>query len=198
MSHSDSFSLFIQRIRLGDEEAAVELVRQFEPYIRREIRFRLRDGRLRRLVDSVDICQTILKSFFVRVAAGQFELEREEDLPRLLAGMVRNRVAEEVRKQGQQRRDYRMVTGGTPTLETIPLQGQQPTPSRVLAGKELLDQVWSRLSDTEQQMVEMREQGHTWEEIANKFGGTAQARRVQLTRALDRVALELGIEEGHL
>jgi hypothetical protein len=38
----------------------------------------LTDARLRREIDSADICQAVLANFFVRVAAGQFEIETPE------------------------------------------------------------------------------------------------------------------------
>src|SRR5260370_4819279 len=79
-----SFFEFIKRVRAGDEQAATELVRQYETEIRREVRLRLRDGRLRRGFDSVDICQSVLASFFVRAALGQYELEEPQQLIKLL------------------------------------------------------------------------------------------------------------------
>lgn len=39
----NSFAAFIQQVRVGDEQAATELVRLCEPEIRREVRLRLRD-----------------------------------------------------------------------------------------------------------------------------------------------------------
>jgi RNA polymerase sigma-70 factor (ECF subfamily) len=41
----------IRRVRGGDEHAARELVQRWEPAIRRAVRFRLRDQRLRRLIE---------------------------------------------------------------------------------------------------------------------------------------------------
>ena len=49
--------------------------------------------------------------------------------------------------------------------------------------------------DGERQLVELRGQGLSWEEVASYLGGTAGARRNQLARALDRVAAELGIDK---
>ena len=37
---------------------------------------------------------------------------------------------------------------------------------------------------------------HDWAEIARQLGGTPDGRRMQLTRALDRVSGELGLEDG--
>ena len=42
--------------------------------------FRLADARLGNLLDSMDICQSVLTSFFVRAAAGQYDLETPEQL----------------------------------------------------------------------------------------------------------------------
>jgi hypothetical protein len=41
----------------------------------------------------------------------------------------------------------------------------------------------------------MRSQGLSWEEVAAALGGTAEARRKQLARAVDRVVGEMGLDE---
>ncbi len=69
-----SFAEFIRRVRAGDERAAMDLVERYEPSIRRAVRVRLRDPRLRRLIESVDMCQSVFGSFFVRTALGQYDL----------------------------------------------------------------------------------------------------------------------------
>jgi RNA polymerase sigma-70 factor (ECF subfamily) len=80
-------------------------------------------------------------------------------------------------------------------VEEMALAGRGPTPSSVVAGKELLEQARQRLSEEERQLVELRGQGLSWEEVAASVGGTAGARRNQLARALDRVAQELQLEQ---
>src|SRR5262245_23610315 len=54
-----SFDELMRRVRAGDEQAAADLVRRYEPAIRRAVRVRLRDPQLRRLLDSIDICQSV-------------------------------------------------------------------------------------------------------------------------------------------
>ena len=79
---SDEYADFIGRIRHGDERAAEELVRRYEPEIRLEVRgwLRLRNPALRRVFDSMDICQSVLASFFARAAVGDFDrLGRRRD-----------------------------------------------------------------------------------------------------------------------
>src|SRR5260370_20668853 len=87
MSEDPSFGDLIRRGRAGEEEAATQLVRRYEPTIRRIVDVRLRDPRLRRLLDAEDVCQSVLASFFVRAAMGQYRLDTPEQLVRLLATM---------------------------------------------------------------------------------------------------------------
>jgi RNA polymerase sigma factor (sigma-70 family) len=192
MRPDPSFDELIRRVGSGDEEAAARLVRDFEPVIRRVVRARLRDSRAQSEFDSMDVCQSVLAAFFVRVAAGQYDLKEPDDLIKLLLTMTRNKVAEKMRRQHRLRRDSRRTVGG---VEELALAGRDPTPSSVVAGKELLEQARQRLSEDERQLVELRGQGLSWEEVAASLGGTAGARRNQLARALDRVAQELGLDE---
>ena len=192
MPPDSSFDELIQQVGCGDEQAAARLVRDFEPVVRRVLRARLRGGRARQEFDSMDICQSVLAIFFVRVAAGEYDLKEPDDLIKLLLTMTRNKVAEKMRHQHRLRRDSRRTVGG---VEELALAGRDPTPSGVVAGKELLEQARQRLSQEERRLVELRGQGLSWEEVAASLGGTAGARRNQLARALDRVAVELRIDE---
>ena len=118
------------------EQAAEELVRRFEPLIRREVRLGIEDQRLNRAFDSMDVCQSVLGSFFVRMAVGEYDLEQPEQLVRLLVTMARNKLASRARQEHRQRRDARRIaTTESETLER--LVDAQPTPSEMAAGAEL-------------------------------------------------------------
>ncbi len=194
MSEGSNFVEFIRRVREGDQGAAAELVRRFEPFIRREVRLRLRDPQLCRLLDSADVCQSVLASFFVRAYLGEYDLERPDHLAKLLAGMVGNKVAFQVRKHHARRRDCRLQVG-TP-VEELGAAAAGPSPSRLVAGRELLEEVRRRLTEEERQLADLRGQGCSWDEIVGRVGGTAKARCKQLARAGRRVARELGLDEG--
>jgi len=191
----NDFTEFIRRIRAGDPEAAQELVQHYEPAIRLEVRLRLRDQRLRRLVDSMDIGQSVLASFFIRTAAGQYDLNDPQQLIKLLVSIARNKVAYHARKQRTLSRDQRRISG-LDLARHIP--DPEPTPASILANRELFKKVMERLSTEEKRLVEYRGEGREWPDIAAECGGTAQARRMQLARALDRVARELGIDRSSL
>ncbi len=90
-----TFADFLRRVCAGDESAATELVQRYEPALRLEVQLRLTDPKLRRLLDPADLCQSVLKSFFIRAATGQFELDSQEKLVALLRAMARNKIAHE-------------------------------------------------------------------------------------------------------
>jgi RNA polymerase sigma-70 factor (ECF subfamily) len=183
----------MKRVRAGDEQAATELVRLYEPEIRREVRLRLRDSRLRRDFDSVDICQSVLASFFVRAALGQYELEKPEQLIKLLVTMTRNKLIGKIRKMHSQTRDHRRIDAdGQNKLEAV---AAGPTPSDLAIGSELLQEFRNRMTQEEWQVAERRSQGLPWADIASELGGTPEGLRKQLARAVDRVSGELGLDE---
>ena len=184
------FHDLMRRVRAGDDGAAAELVRVYEPAIRRAARVRLADSRLRRLFDSTDISQSVFASFFVRAALGQYELEEPGQLLRLLVTMSRKKFADHVRRQQAARRDYRRVEAVSPG-RTDP----RSSPSRAAAAKELLQECHSRLSAGERRLADLRASGGSWEQIAAGEGASAEALRKQLARGLNRVARELGLDE---
>jgi RNA polymerase sigma-70 factor (ECF subfamily) len=193
MADDSPFWGLIRRVRAGDGDAAAELVRRYEPAIRRAVRLQLRDPRLRSLLDSADVCQSVLASFFIRAAAGQYELDRPSQLTRLLAVMARNKLASQARRPQVVRREP------GPGLEAAGEEGPLapgPSPSQQAAWRDLLQEVRNRLSAEERQLVERRTRDQEWSQIAAELGGSPDGLRKKLARALDRVARQLGLEEG--
>ncbi|MFO0842803.1 MAG: sigma-70 family RNA polymerase sigma factor [Gemmataceae bacterium] len=195
MSSGSSFNQLIGRVKAGDDTAATELVRRYEPAIRRSARLRL-NPRLRRVCDSLDLCQAALGSFFVRAAAGQYELGTPEQFLKLLATMVRNKLSKLARRERALCRDHRRVAAGSP--EDHEVSDDQASPVRQVAARELLEETQRRLSAEERLMLELRQQGLDWASIATTVGGSPEARRKQLARSVERVAAELGLESGHV
>jgi RNA polymerase sigma-70 factor (ECF subfamily) len=191
MSGEADFGEFVRRIRGGDADAAAELVRRFEPLIRREIRMRFGDDRLRRVVDSGDVCQSVLASFFVRAAAGQYDLNDPGHLAALLAKMARNKMAAVARAQTNLRRDVRRAAGG----DALEAAAGGPSPSRVVAGRELLDRFRELLTPEERHLADLRSQGLAWADVAGRVGGTPDGCRVQLARAVRRASIALGLDD---
>jgi RNA polymerase sigma factor (sigma-70 family) len=193
MCENAAFADFISQIRAGDDQAARELVERYEPVIRREVRLRLRDQRLASRFDWADVCQSVMASFFVRAALGQYELNAPEQLLKLLATMARHKLADRVDRERAGCRDNRRVEEGDGEMGQVAATASSP--SRQLAARELLQEVLRRLSPDERQLVELRNQGLDWPAIASQVGGSPEALRKRLSRATDRIAEELGLDE---
>jgi RNA polymerase sigma-70 factor (ECF subfamily) len=191
-----TFRELIDRVRRGDGRAAEELVRRYEPAIRRTVRARLRGSALRRLLDSVDVCQSVLASFFVRAALGRYELGTPEQLLQLLTSMAHHKLTSHARRQGAQCRDLRRDEAGGP--EGRGVADPRPGPGRQVAARELLEEVRRRLSDEERLLLDLRERGLGWDEVAAAVGSKPDAARKRLERALDRVAEGLDLGDGTL
>jgi RNA polymerase sigma-70 factor (ECF subfamily) len=193
MSEELGFRDLILRVRAGDEEAAAQLVRRYEPAIRRAVQLRLHDSDLRRHLDSMDVCQSVLASFFVRAALGQYRLDEPEQLLRLLSAMARNKVAHQARRERAGRRDYRRRTADEDGAYSVP--DPSPSPSAQVAAADLVEQARQRLTPQELHLLELRRQGRTWPEIASELGDNPDALRIRLDRAVQRVTRDLGLDE---
>jgi RNA polymerase sigma-70 factor (ECF subfamily) len=189
-----SFQDLIRRIRRGDQAAQTELVRTYEPALRRWVRcWLLRGSFLRPLVDSVDICQSVLSNFLVRAAAGAFDLHQEQDLRKLLLVMARNKLISLARKEAAGPRQT--LDWDRSNADDRALRSAEIDPAEQTATRDLIQEVRRRLSPEERELAEQRSLGGEWAEIAATRDSTAEALRKRLRRALNRVARELGLVE---
>ena len=180
MEPSD-FERFLVAVRDGDRDLAIDLVRQYEPYLRRIIHQRLADRRVRHVVDSVDICQSVMADFFEEAEPDRFKFQSPDDLRRLLVTMALNKLRNWSRHEG---RRGEIPDGWNPTAS-------DPSPSRVAAANDEISFLLSRLPPPEARLFEWsRVQGRTWDEIAREEGGRPDALRMRLMRAVARALAE--------
>lgn len=191
---NNPFVAYVARLRAGDQAALEELVERYAPVIRLEARMRLRSAHLRAVLDSMDICQSVLKSFFLRAAAGQFDIDRPEDLRRLLVKMACNKSLEAARKEYADKRDARRSVSLGDDAHQV---AGDDDPVGEVEWQELLMRGRQMLTADERRIAEGRSAGQSWEELAVSLGGTADGLRMQLARAQDRVAAALGLETHH-
>jgi DNA-directed RNA polymerase specialized sigma24 family protein len=174
---------FFALIKSGDESAVEAMLEEMDPFLRRVIRMRLLDGRLRRAVDTTDILQSLLKDFLRQGAPGEPEESSSDQLCAYLAAAVRHKVQTRLRKE-------RRHAGSLP-------EEWQPASPEPDVGKPVEDQdfalaIRSRLDESTGSLFDLKAQGLTWQEVAAKVGGRADALRMRLNRAVAAVLTELG------
>ncbi len=185
MALAGDFQELIRLARAGDEDAAAGLAQEFEPFIRRFVRFRMRyrpdHERLRPEIDSADICQSIFKSLFVGLREGKFELNRPEQLAKLLSAMVRFKVATKARLLSITLREVleldaprQRAAGG-------------PGPEKLVDDRDALETILKLFDGDELEILIRRLDDQPWSAIAEALGGTAEGLRKKLTRAIERV-----------
>jgi RNA polymerase sigma factor (sigma-70 family) len=193
LSDQNSFSSLIERLRRGDNEAARSLLLRYEPVLRRIVAMRLMDRKLRGVVDTEDICQSVMGSFFVRLGLGQYEIIDESDLLRLLATMVRNKVVSKKRRRTLEKRE------DVQSLIKERLErnraGSETSPSKWLIYEELVREAEGMLSPDERELIALRKQGIGWNEIGSRLGEDPECLRKRMSRTMDLVIEQLGLEE---
>jgi RNA polymerase sigma factor (sigma-70 family) len=164
----------IARVKLGDEAAFNQLLAQFEGEVRMMVRGRL-PKMMRGQFDSMDFVQAVWQSFFADVMDGSQEFENVPHLRRFLEGMARNKVFEQHRrltkteKYAIKREERLYVRRGDREVERE-LVARQPSPSQTAQAGERLAQLIAGCSPREVEVITLRYQGLTLDEIAARTG----------------------------
>jgi DNA-directed RNA polymerase specialized sigma24 family protein len=185
---------FLQTLQSGDQRAVEEMLRRLDPFLRRAIRLRLIDGRLRRVMDTADVFESLLKDFLARPAAAANESgndpgdtpgNRPGGLQAYLAAAVHHKIRTKARKE-------RHHAG------SLPLEWEATDnhlcPDQELENRDFIDAIRSRLSHEDGALFDLKARGLTWPEIACRLGGTADGLRMRLNRALATILRELHVE----
>ncbi len=166
-------SSLIERAQSGDTEA-IDCLQGLEQEIRMMVRVRL-PQELRTQFDSMDFVQDVWQSFFRVFHEDPERLRNVQHLRGFLAGVARNKVFEEHRRQtktrkydlGRQeplyiRRGDREVPRDVPSRDASPMENAeaQDRLAKLLAGQH------PRAGE----ILELRRQGLTFEEIATRVG----------------------------
>jgi RNA polymerase sigma factor (sigma-70 family) len=191
-----SFEELIARVRSGDQDASRVLLDRYGSSVRRVARMRIRHAMLSGQYDSVDIFQSVMRSFLMRVRRddNNWQLDTPEQLVNLLLDITDNTVVDKIRAATAEKR------GGGERPGTIDVDPKDPRGHRwvedELATKELATQCWDKLSTDGQRLfrlyfIEQLE----WSEVAQLEGSTAEACRKKLERAFENVAKQFPEQE---
>ena len=195
MVSDEEFSALMARVRGGETDAAAELVRMYEPEIRRAARLKLHDPEMRRIVDSIDISQSVFGKFFSNLGEADFDLQKSVQLLALLTKMTSNRIIDEHRKLTAAKSGGDGMTVG---IDPEQFSTPAPGPRTDLISKEEISAARSLLAADELMLLDRRQAGDSWDDIAQDVGHSAEALRKKLDRALKQVRENLSEDDGNL
>jgi len=180
----------IAAYRQGDEAAASEL---FERYYCRllELIRRQFGWKLRHVEGSMDVAQSVLRSFFSQIRQNRVQIAPDDSLWPLLATIainkVRNRGKFWHRDKRNPDREIALAAGSDP-LE------QGPSPDDAAAIKELIDRLLEPFSERRRQIIQLILEGCPVGQIAKEVGSTE--RTVYNTRRAAAKILEQVLASG--
>lgn len=164
----------IARVKLGDEDAFNQLLARFEGEVRMMVRGRL-PKMMRGQFDSMDFVQAVWQSFFADLRDSSREFENARHLRGFLDGMARNKVFEQHRrltkteKYAIKREERLYVRRGDRDVERD-LVARGPSPSQTAQAGERLAQLTAGCDSREVEVITLRYQGLTLDEIATRTG----------------------------
>ena len=185
------FADLIRRVRAGDESATTALLGRFEADVRIMVRVRL-PKILRNQFDSMDFVQAVWASVLIGKGDEACPFADAGQFRNFLAGVARNKVYEEHRRQtrtkkydlGREERLY--VRKGERDIPRD-VQGSDPTPSENVQAGERLGQLIAGRTEQETRVIQLRKEGLTFAEIADRIGLNERSVRRVIDAARERM-----------
>ena len=173
---------FLGRLNSDSDSAAHELDQRYRTKLCQLVE-REMNRRFQRREDPEDVVQSAFRTFYRRNAIGEFQIDSSGDLWRLLGTITRHKMLKHVEKLNAGKRN--------PQREEYPegdaLQGRVPTPEEAVIATDLIEKVLDGLDETYAEVLLMRLQKYTEEEIAAQLGCTRFFVRTKLSRLRDRL-----------
>jgi DNA-directed RNA polymerase specialized sigma24 family protein len=192
MDQSDSFEGLMGRLRDGDQDAAVEVVRRLAARLNGLARAQL-DTWVRRKVDPEDVVQSVFRSFFCRYEAGRFDVASWDELWSLLAVIAARKCINRVEYFSAKCRAGEVPAPAWWADDSVggwPAVAPGPTPLETAVLNEAVEQLLRGLEGDDRAMAELSLQGYTAREISARLGHserTVGRLRERLKRRLERM-----------
>jgi RNA polymerase sigma-70 factor (ECF subfamily) len=192
MSDTEDSKALAEQSRNGDKEAARKIV---DLYLDRLLALARRylSIRMARRIDPEDIVQSAFRTFFTGLKTGQFHIAEQDDLCKLLMRITVYKTLRQVGYHQAAKRDPSMEAGNTASDQdrVKDLLDRTPPPETAVAFVDQLEHFLSRLQPEERLIIELRLQGYTNDEIAQKMGSYDR----KIRRIIERIR-SVAEEEG--
>ena len=181
MASREPFDDVVDRLRVGDGDAASEVHRRF---VRRLVSLANRqfDPGVRFLADHEDVVQSTFRSFFARCERGEFELTGWEDLWSVLVVITVRKCHRRRRTLHARRRDVRRELARVGEADgEWEAPTREPTPAEAAMLAETVERWLTALEPEEQPIMALAFQGYSTAEISDRLRRSERTvRRVRL------------------
>jgi RNA polymerase sigma-70 factor (ECF subfamily) len=178
----------LEKLSSGDRQAAEEVFRAYEPYLRMVVRRQLPEN-VRGKFDSSDIVQSIWADLLDGFRNAGWRFSDAAHLRAFLIQVTRNRFIDRLR---QQRRALELERPlGTTGAGALPASAD-PRPSEVAQANDLWERLLALCPPAHRELLEMKRQGLSLADIASRTGlHPSSVRRIlyDLARRLNAATL---------
>lgn len=184
----------VERCRAGSESAAAELFNRYVSRLLGVARRRIGE-RMNSRLDPEDVVQSVFRTFFSRLKNEQFEIVDDDDLSKLLVRITLHKTLRQIAYHRAARRDPNQEApqGEVSRNDIFQAMTREPTPETVVTFIDQLDHFLKRLSPEDQQILTLRLQGNSTDEIAAQLNTYDR----KIRRVLERVrALAQEVEQN--
>lgn len=182
------FERLLAEAALGSEQAQQTLTERYAKQVRIVARVLL-GPQLRQHFDSMDLLQSVHRSILVGLRMERYQFSSPEKLVALACSVLRRKVAKKWRHYRRQ-----VSLGKSPQGDLISLtqllsavSNRETDPALIAQFDDQLAELCRRLSEPERLMLEMRLDGYSNQEVAERLGLHPVALRVRWSRLRKRL-----------
>jgi RNA polymerase sigma factor (sigma-70 family) len=160
----------LQDAHRGDQAAWETLFKECYPKVRRVVRRKLNRA-MRSLYDSTDFASDVMKSLAAQF--DQLEFPSIDSLMSFLAHVAEQKVIDEYRRRHTLKRDItreRPISASDAETGFVQLWSGGPTASQLAQANEIHERILAGLDETERTIIELKEQGYSTGDIAERTG----------------------------
>jgi RNA polymerase sigma-70 factor (ECF subfamily) len=182
----------VRRFRDGQADAPTQLYLRYAQRLH-ALATKQTSAELARRVDPEDIVQSVFRTFFRRLSAGNYDVPDGEEIWKLLLVMALNKIRTTANFHKAAKRDVRRTYGGE-ALEAGSGATTGGDEAAMTVLRLVVDELLQGLPESHRKMVEARIEGHEVAQIADEVGRSKRS----VERVLQEFRTRLGalIHEG--
>ena len=145
---------------------------------------------MRSLYDSTDFASDVMKSLAENIGQGQLQFASMDSLLAFLAHVAEQKVIDEYRRRHTLKRDItreRPILAGGPDIMPVQVPSDDPTASQLAQANEFHERLVADCGETERTIIELKKQGYSTADIADRTGWNIRKVQRFLKDLLDSV-----------
>lgn len=191
------WSQVIHGLRQGEPEVARQFCAQYGAALHRLAEKHL-PRPMQRRVGAEDIVQSVCRTFFRRAGDGEFQLDDSAGLWRLLCAITLTKVREQTRFHLRKKRGLDQEAAPLPTSAdsgfSFSPADPDPTPAELAEFTDQFQKLIAGLDEEERQVVDLKLQDCTNDEVAERMGCSERTVRRILKRAQAQLSRTFGAD----